>query len=95
MSKNILVRVLVEVVLVGLTYKPDQVVAFPTALAKSLERDGIADSNKAAVAYCLDTLGAKIITHAPPEPPIEPPVEGDTPPQETPADPPVDTVGAG
>jgi hypothetical protein len=47
----------------GLSYKANQVVDYPDALAKKLI-DGLeADASKAGVDYCIDELGAKPIKH--------------------------------
>jgi hypothetical protein len=57
------VRMLVDVELDGVKYKPNHVVAFPEALGKTLIDSGQADGSRESVAYCEKELGAKLITH--------------------------------
>lgn len=57
------VRVLVDVELDGVKYKPNHLVSFPEALAKVLIDQGQADASKGAVAYCEGELGLKAIPH--------------------------------
>lgn len=58
------VRILAVVPLDGITYTPDQVVDLPPAVAKALAAAGHVDPHKEAVAYCVNTLGAKVLVHA-------------------------------
>lgn len=57
-------RILADTVVDGVTYKPNQVVELDDKVAKSIEASGAADSNKDAVAYCINDLGAQVINHA-------------------------------
>lgn len=60
------VRVLCQITVAGVGYKPDQVVDLPSAVAKSLAAEGQVDPHKEAVAYCIRDLGAEVIVHADP-----------------------------
>lgn len=68
-------RVLIATTVDGESYVPNDVVDFPAALAKTLKAAAQVDTDKAAVAYCLDELGAKVKTH--PVPAVLQPVVGD------------------
>lgn len=69
------VRILADTQVQGVDYKPNQVVDLPDDIAKSLVKEGVADSNKAAIAYCTTELKAEVVTHVVPKA------------EETPADP--------
>lgn len=60
------VRVLCAITIDGASYRPDHVVDFPAALARALAADGSVDTNKDAVAYCINDLGAAVTLHAAP-----------------------------
>ena len=56
------VRVLCEVLVDGVTYKPDAVVTFPAGVFQQLKEFGSIDESKGAVDYCL-SLGIKAVEH--------------------------------
>ncbi len=56
------VRMLVDLEVDGVKYRPNNVVVFPDALGKHILDAGQADDSKAAVAYA-ESQGAKPITH--------------------------------
>lgn len=60
-------RVLVDTKVQGVDYKPNQLVEFPDDVAKSLAKEGIVDTNKAAIAYCVDELKSEVVVHQKPE----------------------------
>ena len=57
------VRILAACRVGGVAYSPNQVVDFPAVVAKALAADGQVDAHKEAVAYCVNKLGAEVITH--------------------------------
>lgn len=57
------VRILVATYIGGVLYKPNQVVDLPASIAKPLHADGQVDPDKAAVAYCVNELGAEVIVY--------------------------------
>lgn len=59
-------RVLVDTQVQGVDYKPNQLVELPDDIAKSLAKEGIVDTNKAAIAYCVDELKVEVIVHQKP-----------------------------
>ena len=61
-----IVRILADVKVQNVDYKPNQVVDFPAALAKQLTTSGNADAAPEAVAYCTDELKAEVIAHQAP-----------------------------
>lgn len=61
------VRILTDVNVQGVDYKPNQVVDVPAAIAKQLAGAGSADASADAVAYCVDELKAEVIVHQKPE----------------------------
>jgi len=56
------VRVLCEVLVDGVKYAPDSVVAFPAGVFQQLKEFGSVDESKGAVDYCL-SLGIKSVEH--------------------------------
>jgi hypothetical protein len=56
-------RILSDLKMDGLQYRVNQVVDLPSNAAKALEKDGQVDTDKAAVAYCIEELGAVVINH--------------------------------
>lgn len=56
-------RILADVIIDGLQYRVNQVVDLPADAAKALAKDGQIDTDKGAVAYCIDELGAVVINH--------------------------------
>lgn len=58
------VRVLTELPLEGITYKPGQLVGLPASLVGQLEKLGSIDTNKDAVAACK-AGGFELIEHTP------------------------------
>lgn len=56
-------RILLSLQLDGRDYQPNQIVDFPPALAKALRTEGMIDTSKEAVAYCVDELGAEVLLH--------------------------------
>lgn len=66
MAKKVKVRVLVDTIVDGKDYKPNQVVSFDPATAKDLEKEGKVDSSPAAVKHC-ESEGAKVIEHGAPD----------------------------
>lgn len=56
-------RILADVVIDGLQYRVNQVVDMPADAAKAMAKEGQIDTDKAAVAYCVDELGAVVINH--------------------------------
>ena len=59
-------RVLSVIIIDGITYSPNQVVVLADDLAKQFEKEGSIDSGKAAIAYCINDLGATPIVHQDP-----------------------------
>ena len=57
------VRILAACRVGGVAYTPNQVVDFPAPVAKALAADGQVDVHKEAIAYCINELGAEVITH--------------------------------
>lgn len=62
-KETVLVRTLLDILIEGVSYRANQLVAFPVALAASLKASGQADDAKAAVEYCRSE-GQEPITHA-------------------------------
>lgn len=60
------VRILADVNVHGVDYKPNQVVDLPADTAKQLAAAGNADASKEAVAYCVDELKVEVIVHQKP-----------------------------
>lgn len=79
------VRILVDQQIDGIPYRCNDVVDLPAELAKPLLEQGAIDDNKAAVAYCLNDLGATVIAHQ--SPVVEDPAAPATDPAAPPADP--------
>lgn len=63
-SESVKVRVLTAVLVEGVSYAGNQVVAFPAEIAKQLKAAGSVDDAKEAVAFCLSE-GAEVVEHAP------------------------------
>ena len=63
------IRILVDQQIDGIPYRCNDVVDLPAELAKPLLEQGAIDDNKAAVAYCLNDLGATVIAHRCPRKP--------------------------
>ena len=61
------VRILADVNVQGVDYKPNQVVDFPAGIAKQLAAAGNADASAEAVAYCTDELKSEVVVHQKPE----------------------------
>lgn len=59
------VRVLSDIQIEGVSYKPNQVVDLPANLAKQQASAGTVDPTAEAVDYCLAELKAEVIVHAP------------------------------
>lgn len=57
------VRVLRDIVVDGVQYLCDQVVAFPERVLAGLQENGSVDSHPDAVKHCLDVLEKEIIEH--------------------------------
>lgn len=73
-KKLVPARVLVELLIEGRTYKPNQLVSFPPALVESLASGGSIDCSKGAVAYCR-AEGVEQVEHdveAPAADPVDP-----------------------
>lgn len=60
------VRILVEHQVGGKKYRPNDVVEFDAEAAASLIKAGVADDNKAAVAYALEQNGGIVVKHEKP-----------------------------
>lgn len=60
-------RVLVDVRIEGIDYKPNTVIEADEALIKELVKSGHLDATPAAVKYMVEEEGAKIIAHVSPE----------------------------
>ncbi|MEK6788501.1 MAG: hypothetical protein AABY68_06080 [Pseudomonadota bacterium] len=58
------VRMLMRHEIEGVEYPVNAVVALDESLVKSLVKEGIVDSSKAAVDYCINELGARVIEHS-------------------------------
>ena len=58
------VRILVDHPVDEKKYRANDVVEFDAKAASLLVKDGIADDNKAAVAYALEQNGGQVIKHA-------------------------------
>lgn len=58
------VRILLDFPIEGVSYRANQLVAFPVELVASLKEAGSVDDSAAAVAYCRSE-GCEEITHAP------------------------------
>ncbi len=96
-KKLVPARVLVELLIEGCTYKPNQLVSFPPALVESLASGGSIDCSKGAVAYCR-AEGVELVEHdveAPAADPVDPadllnpnppPVDPGAPPPPPPAE---------
>lgn len=63
----VLARVLVETRVDGIDYKPNQVIEASASVIKGLGE--AVDASAAAVKYCLEHEGAKVIPHKAPEDP--------------------------
>lgn len=61
-KKLVPARVLVELLIEGRSYKPNQLVGFPPALVESLAPAGSIDCSKGAVGYCR-AEGVELIEH--------------------------------
>lgn len=59
------VRVLSDISIDGVEYKPNQVVDLPTAVAKQQVATGNVDASPEAVDYCIAELKAEVIIHKP------------------------------
>jgi len=73
-KKLVPARVLVELLIEGRSYKPNQLVSFPPALVESLAAGGSIDCSKGAVAYCR-AEGVEQVEHdveAPAADPVDP-----------------------
>lgn len=57
------VRILVDAVIDGQIYKPNQVVDFDDGKAKVVVKAGQGDDSKEAVQYALGQPGAEVVTH--------------------------------
>lgn len=57
------VRILSDVKVDGVDYKPNQAVDLPAGLAKQLAASGSADASAEAVAYCVDELKSEVVVH--------------------------------
>lgn len=51
----------------GVSYTPNQVVEFPTAMIAQLKEHGVVDPSKGAVEYCTKELGVVPVVHAAPD----------------------------
>lgn len=60
------VRILSDIKVQGVDYKPNQVVDLPADIAKQLAASGSADASKEAVAYCVDDLKSEVVVHQKP-----------------------------
>ncbi len=60
------VRILSDVKVQGVDYKPNQVVDLPANIAKQLAASGSADASNEAVAYCVDELKSEVVVHQKP-----------------------------
>ncbi len=67
------VRVLVDHPVDGKKYRANDVVEFDSEAAASLIKAGLADDNKAAVAYALEQNGGVVVKHEKPAEPEQPP----------------------
>lgn len=63
-SEIVKVRVLVDVLVEGVSYASNQLVAFPAEIAKQLKAAGSVDDDKGAVAFCVSE-GVEVVEHAP------------------------------
>lgn len=59
-------RVLSDIRLDGIDYKPNQVIEADADLIKAQVKVGTVDDSPAAVKYCVEELNAKVIQHATP-----------------------------
>ena len=57
-------RLLVSTSIDGVAYGCNQVVSFSADQAKALAKEGIVDTTAAAVNYCVNELGAKVVEHS-------------------------------
>ena len=67
------VRILVDHPVDGKKYRANDVVEFDAEAAASLIKAGLADDNKAAVAYALEQNGGVVVKHEKPAEPEQPP----------------------
>lgn len=58
------VRILMCQEIEGIEYPVNAVVALDDGLVKSLVKEGLVDPSKAAVDYCINELGARVIEHS-------------------------------
>jgi hypothetical protein len=78
MSKKMKIRILVAHLIGAIGYKPNDVVNIDQTKVKALEKDGVADSTPAAVAYAM-SLGKEVLDHPDdvgpaPNPQLDPPL---------------------
>jgi len=66
MSKTVKARVLVDCGIDGVNYKCNQVMEADKDLVEAHKE--YLDDNKKSVDFCINELGAKVITHEKPEP---------------------------
>jgi hypothetical protein len=59
---SVTARILCEVLVEGVKYKPDAVVALPSPLFQQLKAFGSVDESKASIDYCL-SIGAVKVEH--------------------------------
>lgn len=59
-------RILSDIRLDGIDYKPNQVVEADADLIKAQVKAGTVDDSPAAVKYCVEELDAKVISHTTP-----------------------------
>lgn len=79
------VRILVDQQIDGTPYRCNDVVDLPAELANPLLEQGAVDDHKAAVAYCLNELGATVIVHQSPAVEEPAPPADEVPPADEPA----------
>ena len=70
------VRILVDHTVDEKKYRANDVVEFDAEAAAPLVKDGVADDNKAAVAYALEQNGGVVVKHEKPAEPEQPPAGG-------------------
>lgn len=63
-------RILSNIQLDGIDYKPNQVIEADADLIKAQVKAGTVDDSSAAVKYCVEELDAKVIQHAAPVSPV-------------------------
>jgi hypothetical protein len=61
-------RILVDTVIDGIGYEPNQVIDAEDKIVNDLVSAGYADDKRAAVKYCIDEEGTKPIMHMAAEP---------------------------